>query len=62
MDTGDRLRVGLVGSTDLFGRGAARAEDAEGKPTQSDISPSILVYKDSNVVIQGGRTLIMGSA
>ena len=28
------------------GRGAARAEDAEGTPTQSHISPSILVYED----------------
>ena len=33
----DRLRVG---------RGAARAEDAQGTPTQSHISPSILVYED----------------
>ena len=32
----DRLRVG---------RGAARAEDAEGTPTQSHVSPSILVYE-----------------
>jgi len=34
-------------------RGAARAEDAQGTPTQSHVSPSILVYegntpKDSN--------------
>ena len=36
---------GLVGSTD--GRGAARAEDAQGTPTQSHISPSILVYEDN---------------
>jgi len=28
------------------GRGAARAEDAQGTPTQSHISPSILVYED----------------
>ena len=27
------------------GRGAARAEDAQGTPTQSHISPRILVYK-----------------
>ena len=31
---------GLVGS----GRGAARAEDAQGTPTQSHVSPSILGY------------------
>ena len=30
----------------LAGRGAARAEDAQGTPTQSHISPSILVYED----------------
>ena len=34
---------GLVGST---GMGTARAEDAQGKPTQSHISPNILVYED----------------
>jgi len=28
------------------GRGAARAEDAQGTPTQSHMSPSILVYED----------------
>ena len=28
------------------GRGAARAEDAQGTPTHSHISPSILVYED----------------
>ena len=47
--------AGLVGSTDFRsshpqghvpGRGAARAEDAQGTPTQSDISPSILIYED----------------
>jgi len=31
----------------LFGRGAARAEDAQVTPTQSDISPSILVYEEN---------------
>ena len=35
----DRLRVGC-------GRGAARAEDAQGTPTQSHVPPSILVYED----------------
>ena len=29
------------------GRGTIRAEDAQGTPTQSHISPSILVYEDS---------------
>ena len=28
------------------GRGAARAEDAHGTPTQSHVSPSMLVYED----------------
>ena len=35
---------GLVGSTD--GRGAARAEDAQRTPTQSQISSSIPVYEE----------------
>jgi len=35
---------GLVGST--VGRGTTRAEDAQGTPTQSHISPSILVCED----------------
>ena len=35
---------GLV--RDLSGRGAARAEDAQGTPTQSRISLSKLVYED----------------
>jgi len=34
----DRLRVG---------RGAARAEDAQGTPTQSHVSPSIVVNEDT---------------
>ena len=38
----DRLRVGWL----LSGRGTARAEDAQGTPTQSHISPSILVHED----------------
>jgi len=33
----------------LAGRGAARAEDAQGTPTQSHISSSILVYEDKHV-------------
>ena len=45
-DSGRRVQgPGLV---DLSGRGAARAEDAQGTPTQSHISPSItLVYEDN---------------
>ena len=39
----DRLRVGWL---NLSARGATRAEDAQGTPTQSHISPSILVYED----------------
>ena len=35
----DRPRVGS-------GRGTTRAEDAQGTPTQSHISPSILVYEE----------------
>ena len=31
---------------DLSGRGTARAEDAPGTPTQSHISPGILVYEE----------------
>ena len=42
---------GLVGPTDFHsGRGAARAEDAQGTPTQIHISPSILVYEDERKV------------
>ena len=37
---------GLVG--DLAGRGTTRAEDAQGTPNQSHISPSILAYKDQH--------------
>jgi len=39
LSTSDRLR-------DLSGRGATRAEDAHGTPTQRLISPSILVYEE----------------
>ena len=35
-----------VNAVDLSGKGAARAEDAQGTPTQSHITPSILVYED----------------
>jgi len=49
---GDRLRVGwlngfsFVTSWDLSGRGTTRAEDAQVTPTQSRVSPSILVYEE----------------
>ena len=47
---------GLDGSTEfLSGRGAARAEDAQGTPTQSHISPSLLVYEDT--IEQGADNL-----
>ena len=48
----DGLRVGcfngisFITSTGASGRGAARAEDAQGTPTQSQISPSILVHEE----------------
>ena len=43
---------GLVTTTDFHsshpqGRGAARADDAQGTPTQSHISPSIQVYEEN---------------
>jgi len=37
--------------------GAARAEDAQGTPTQSHISPSILVYEDHAHLAQGEEHL-----
>jgi len=43
---GDRLRSG---------RGAARAEDAQGTPTKSHISPSILVYEEKNFHWEAAR-------
>jgi len=45
----NRRRVGR-GTTRAWcpsGRGTTRAEDAQGTPTQSHISPSILVYEDN---------------
>ena len=36
---------GLGFQIKVSGRGAARAEDAQGTPTQSHISPSVLVYE-----------------
>jgi len=44
---GDRLRVGWLNG--FSGRGAARAEDAQGTPTQSHTSPSILVYEEKTI-------------
>ena len=40
------MRRGTTLSRGLSRRGAARAEDAQGTPTQSHISPSILAYED----------------
>ena len=40
--TSDKLRGGWLNE-----RGAARAEDAQGKPTKSHSSPSIQVYEDN---------------
>ena len=42
---------------DRAGRGAARAEDAQGTPTQSHMSPSILVYEDKRVSHSHEQTL-----
>jgi len=41
---GDRLRVGWLNG---FSFSTSRAEDAQGIPTQSHISPSILVYEEN---------------
>ena len=37
------------------GRGTARAEDAQGTPTQSHISPSILAYEEIKLGFPPGR-------
>ena len=51
----DRLRVGWLNGVSFItspgacaraGRSTTRAEDAQRTPTQSDVSPSILVYDD----------------
>jgi len=44
---------GLVGS----GRGAARAEDAQGTPTPSQTSPRILVYEEKKTSRQPERAV-----
>jgi hypothetical protein len=36
------------------GRGAKRADDAHGVPTETQISQSLLVYEDLRVWVQGG--------
>ena len=40
------MHVVLIDSG-LIGRGAARAKDAQGTPTQSHISPSILIHQEN---------------
>jgi len=56
------------GQNPAYGGGAARAEDAQGTPTQSHISPSILVYEDicarfagrwSRKAVAGERTVVV---
>jgi len=37
----------------MTGRGTARSEDAQGTPTQSHISPNVLVYEDERSPPQG---------
>ena len=37
------------------GRGTTRADDAQGAPTQSHISPSILVYEEEQMKIKSMR-------
>ena len=50
----EMIDSGLVGSTD---GGTTRAEDAQGTPTQSHISPSILVYEENHASIFGVKTI-----
>ena len=40
------LRLSVYLMRDLSGRDTARAEDPQGTPTQTHISPSILVYEE----------------
>ena len=52
------IALSLVAWVPSSGRGTARAEDAQGTPTQSHISPSILVYEDEFIALcgwSGGR-------
>ena len=49
----------MVGSTDFsFERGAVRAEDAQETPTQSHISPSVLVQRQSRMEIRAKATSV----
>ena len=41
------INSGLVGSSDLSGRGTTQAEVAQGTPSQSNISPSVLVHEEN---------------
>jgi len=41
------IHVNRVTAQVMIGRGTTRAEDAQGTPTQSHISPSILVYEEN---------------
>ena len=45
------LDSGIIGSKDF--RGSTRAEDAQGTPTQSHISSSLLVYEDYSSGFKG---------
>ena len=46
-----RMRAGYLGvKSQHVSRGTARAEDAQGTPTQSHISPSIPVYEDNRLL------------
>ena len=48
-----RTRLGTPDTMLDSGRGTARAEDAQGTPTQSHISPSILVYEENTRSFRG---------
>ena len=43
------LKVSGFRAWDFSGRGAARAEDAQGTPAQSLVSPRLLAFEDSGV-------------
>jgi len=45
----------------VSGRGTTRAEDAQGTPTQSHISPSILVYEDKKGLRMSARVMSGGT-
>jgi len=52
---------GLFGLLSWYpaGRVATRADDAQGSPTQSHISPSILVYEDKGAGIVPGESSLL---